>query len=154
MWARIALSLSVAGIFVFTAVCDPFLVCGYVYVGTDCAVTLRGWYILCSLPYVTPFWCADTSMWARIALSLSVAGTFVFIAVCDPLLVSDSHLFVASPKEFTIWIFWETTSRIISVLSTLWFDSGSWTRCACTSLCNDRCRIVRTFLLWRRGSSP
>ena len=50
----------------------------------------------------------------------------------------------------------------------LWFDSGyilrqstaacgrcsSWTRCARTSLCNDRCRIARTFLLWRRGSSP
>ena len=25
-------------------------------------------------------------------------------------------------------------------ICTLWFDSGSWTRCACTSLCNDRCR--------------
>ena len=31
---------------------------------------------------------------------------------------------------------------------------NSWTRCACTSLCKDRCRIVWTFLLWRRGSSP
>ena len=27
-------------------------------------------------------------------------------------------------------------------------------RCARFSLCNDRCRVVRTFLLWRRGSSP
>ena len=31
---------------------------------------------------------------------------------------------------------------------------SSWTRCARTSLCNDRCRLVRTSLLWRRGSSP
>ena len=36
--------------------------------------------------------------------------------------------------------FLEMTSRTFSVLCTLWFDSGSWTRCACTSLCNDRCR--------------
>ena len=39
-------------------------------------------------------------------------------------LVSDSHLFVASPEEYMIWIFWEMTSGIISVFSTLWFDSG------------------------------
>ena len=37
---------------------------------------------------------------------------------------SDSYLFAASPEEYTIWIFWEMTSGIISVLSTLWFDSG------------------------------
>ena len=28
-------------------------------------------------------------------------------------LVSDSHLFVASPEEYMIWIFWEMTSGII-----------------------------------------
>ena len=28
------------------------------------------------------------------------------------------------PEEYTFWIFWEMTSRIISVLNTLWFDSG------------------------------
>ena len=39
-------------------------------------------------------------------------------------LVSDSHLFVASPEEDMIWIFWEMTSGIIYVFSTLWFDSG------------------------------
>ena len=31
---------------------------------------------------------------------------------------------------------------------------SSWTRCARTSLCNDRCRLVWTSLLLRRGSSP
>ena len=65
--------------------------------------------------------------------------------------------FSSSPRN------WQSLIRC-----SLWFDSGyilrqstaacgrcnSWTRCACTSLCNDRCRIVRTFLLWRRGSSP
>ena len=64
--------------------------------------------------------------------------------------------FSSSPRN------WESLIRC-----SLWFDSGyilrqstaacgrcnSWTRCACTSLCNNRCRIVRTFLLWRRGSS-
>ena len=39
-------------------------------------------------------------------------------------LVSDSHLFVASPEEYMISIFWEMTSGIISVFSTLWFDIG------------------------------
>ena len=34
-------------------------------------------------------------------------------------LVSDSHLFVASPEEYMIWIFWEMTSRIISTCSAL-----------------------------------
>ena len=34
-------------------------------------------------------------------------------------LVSGSHLFVASPEEYMIWIFWEMTSRIISVCSAL-----------------------------------
>ena len=47
------------------------------------------------------------SLWAQIALSLSVAGTFVFIAVCDPPLVSDSHLLGVSPEDYKIWIFWE-----------------------------------------------
>ena len=39
-------------------------------------------------------------------------------------LVADSQLFVASPEEYMIRIFWEMTSGIISVLSTLRFDSG------------------------------
>ena len=34
-------------------------------------------------------------------------------------LVSDSHLFVALPEEYMIWIFWEMTSGIISVCSAL-----------------------------------
>ena len=34
-------------------------------------------------------------------------------------LVSDSHLFVASPDEYMIWIFWEMTSDIISICSAL-----------------------------------
>ena len=34
-------------------------------------------------------------------------------------LVSDSHLFVASPEEYMIWIFWEMTSGIISICSAL-----------------------------------
>ena len=34
-------------------------------------------------------------------------------------LVSDSHLFVASPDEYMIWIFWEMTSGIISICSAL-----------------------------------
>ena len=38
--------------------------------------------------------------------------------------VSDSHLFVASPEEYIISVFWEKTSGIISVFSTLGFDSG------------------------------
>ena len=35
---------------------------------------------------------------------------------------------MVSPEEYTIWFFWEMTSRIISVSSTLWFDSGT---CCC-----------------------
>ena len=31
------------------------------------------------------------------------------------LLVSDSYLFAASPEEYTIWIFWETTSRYFRI---------------------------------------
>ena len=34
-------------------------------------------------------------------------------------LVSDSHLFVASPEEYMIWIFWEMTSGIIFRCSAL-----------------------------------
>ena len=34
-------------------------------------------------------------------------------------LVSDGHLFVASPEEYMIWIFWEMTSGIISICSAL-----------------------------------
>ena len=34
-------------------------------------------------------------------------------------LVSDSHLFVASPDEYMIWIFWEMTSGINSMCSAL-----------------------------------
>ena len=68
------------------------------------------------------------------------------------------------------WVPFSAAPRIWQSLvrCSFWFDSGymlrqstvacgrysSWTRCACTSLCNDRCRIVRTFLLLRRGSSP
>ena len=39
-------------------------------------------------------------------------------------LISDSHLLFSSPEEYMIWIFWEMTSGIIHVFSTLWFDSG------------------------------
>ena len=68
------------------------------------------------------------------------------------------------------WVPFSAAPRIWQSLvrCSLWFDSGymlrqstaacgrcnSWTRCACTSLCNHRCWIVWTFLLWRRGSSP
>ena len=34
-------------------------------------------------------------------------------------LVSDSHLFGASPDEYMIWIFWKLTSGIISVCSAM-----------------------------------
>ena len=34
-------------------------------------------------------------------------------------LAPDSHLFVASPKEYMIWIFWEMTSGIIFSIQTL-----------------------------------
>ena len=57
-----------------------------------------------------------------------------FQAFCFPVVAQSLH---HGPD---CWIFWEMTSRTFSVLCTLWFDSGSWTRCACTSLCNDRCR--------------
>ena len=52
-------------------------------------------------------------MWARIALSLSVAGTFVFIAARNPPIVSDSHLFGVSPEEYKIWIFWEILPELL-----------------------------------------
>ena len=54
---------------------------------------------------------------------LSFVSVFSAISILEPL-VSDSHLFVVSPEEYMIQIFWEMTSRIISVFSTLWFDSG------------------------------
>ena len=54
----------------------------------------------------------------RILRSILVSGH-----VFRPL-VSASHLFFASPEEYMICIFWEMTSGIIHVFSTVWFDSG------------------------------
>ena len=45
-------------------------------------------------------------------------------------LVSDSHLFVASPEEYMIWIFWEMTSGIIPVCCAL---GSTVDTCSCQS---------------------
>ena len=72
LWARIALSLSVAGLFVFIAVCDPFLVFGYVYVGTDCAVTLRGCtFVFIAVCVTRPSFLTVTCSWRHLRSSRS-----------------------------------------------------------------------------------
>ena len=52
-----------------------------------------------------PSWCADTSIWARIALSLSVAGTLVFIAVVSYVIYGGMCVSTAPVAEPTVMSF-------------------------------------------------
>ena len=61
-------------------------------------------------------------MLALVRQWIPVHASVLFIRLVDIIstpLVSGSHLFGASPDEYMAWIFWETTSGIISVCSAL-----------------------------------
>ena len=91
MWARIALSLSVAGTYVFIAVCGP--ICALLWVGGKRALV------------------AATATWARIVLSLSSFGAFVFIAECDPICAGSTRWWAVSSTAmialslYVVWCF-------------------------------------------------
>ena len=93
-----------------------------------------------------PSWCADTSIFARIALSLSVAGTFVFIAVVSFEIYSGMCVSTAPVAEPTVMSFtvplngWTIVGHYYCCDLVLFVG-----RCLATGVFASRCRLVVVF---------
>ena len=65
---------------------------------------------LCGTYYASVTWC----FWSDSEENCWYSAVTVPRRILEPL-VSDSRLFVASPEEYMIWIFWEMTSGIFRI---------------------------------------